>query len=109
MLQKHEMMWNENLGEINTTKHGLNLIPGSRPFKSEPYQLGPNQRELEQFEIENQLQSSVIEPSSSEWTSLILFVTKKDGRLQFCVDYRRLNTMTVKDCYPIPRMDEGID
>ena len=45
----------------------------------------------------------------SEWAAPVLFVPKKDGKLRFCIDYRKLNSMTVKDTYPLPRMDECID
>ena len=106
MLRKHESLWDGTLGDINITQHAIYLIPDARPFKSAPYRVGPKQRELEQVEITKQLEAGVIEPSSSEWAAPVLFVPKKDGKLRFCVDYRRLNTMTVKDSYPLPRMDE---
>ena len=55
------------------------------------------------------LDMDVIEEAECEWASPILFVPKPDGTIRFCVDYRRLNAMTVRDSYPIPRMDECID
>ena len=55
------------------------------------------------------LELGVIEPSTSEWAAPVVFASKKDGSLRFCVDYRRLNAVTVRDSYPIPRMDECID
>ena len=109
MLKKHESLWSGELGKINTVKHRIDLVPGARPFKSAPYRAGPKTRELEEFEIDKQLKAGVIEPSNSEWAAPVLFAPKKDGRLRFCIDYRRLNTITVKDSYPIPRMDECID
>ena len=55
------------------------------------------------------LKMGVIEEAKCEWASPIVFVPKPDGSMRFCVDYRRLNQMTVRDSYPIPRMDECID
>ena len=106
MLRKHESLWAGQLGNINITEHSIDLVAGARPFKSAPYRAGPKSRELEQFEIDKRIKAGVIEPSTSEWAAPVLFGPKKDGRLRFCVDYRKLNTMTVKDSYPIPRMDE---
>ena len=109
MLKEHERMWLGELGEINVTEHSIDLIPNARPFKSPPFRAGPKTRELEQFEVTKQLKAGVIEPAQSEWAAPVLFAPKKDGRLRFCIDYRKLNEMTVKDSYPLPRMDECID
>ena len=59
--------------------------------------------------MERQLRLGVIRPSQSEWASPVLLVPKPDGSKRFCVDYRRLNLMTIKDSYPLPRMDECLD
>ena len=109
MLKKHEDMWLGKLGNINVTEHAIDLIPGARSFKSPPYRAGPKTRELEQFEITKQLKADVIEPAYSEWAAPVLFAPKKDGKLRFCIDYRKLNQASVKDSYPLPRMDECID
>ena len=55
------------------------------------------------------LQRDVIQPSSSAWASGIVIVSKKDGTKRFCVDYRKLNDVTVKDSYPIPRIDDSLE
>ena len=55
------------------------------------------------------LKSDVIEPSSSPWASAIVMVTKKDGSIRFCVDYRKLNGLTLRDSYPLPRIDDCLD
>mgnify|MGYP003411260331 FL=1 len=55
------------------------------------------------------LDAGVIEPATSEWASPVVLITKKDGSVRFCVDYRKLNALTVKDTYPLPRMDECLD
>jgi len=55
------------------------------------------------------LDRGIIEPPSSPWASGVVLVQKKDGSLRFCVDYRALNKVTVKDAYPLPRVDESLD
>lgn len=109
MLKRHEAMWNGRLGEIKVAEHAIDLKEGAKPFKSAPYRSGPTARQLESFELKKQLEAGVIEPAVSEWAAPVLFVPKKDGQLRFCVDYRRLNEMTLKDSYPLPRMDDCID
>ena len=59
--------------------------------------------------MDKMLAIDVIEPATSEWAAPVVFAPKKDGLLRFCVDYRRLNAVTVRDSYPIPWMHECID
>ena len=108
-MKKHKSMWLGELGEISITEHAIDLVLGARPFKSAPYRAGPKARELEEAEIKKQLEVKVIKPAQSEWGAPVLFVPKKCGKLRFCVDYRKLNSMTKKDAYPLPRIEECID
>ena len=70
---------------------------------------GPKAREIEQEEVSKMLTAGVIEPATTEWASPVVLVPKTDGTLRFCVDYRKLNALTVKDSYPLPRIDECLD
>ena len=60
-------------------------------------------------QLKDMLQQKLIEPSRSEWSSNVVLVRKRDGTLRFCVDYRKLNEATVKDVYPLPRIDACLD
>jgi hypothetical protein len=64
-------------------------------------------RETEKEEVSKMLNMGVIEPSSSPWSSPL--VKKKDGSTRFCVDYRKLNNVTVKDAYPLPVISDCLD
>ena len=55
------------------------------------------------------LENDIIEPAKGPWASPIVLVTKKDGSTRFCVDFRRLNSVTRKDAHPIARIDESLD
>lgn len=74
-----------------------------------PYGAGPIMRQFEKVEIGRMMYSGVIEPANKECASLIVMVSKKYGSLRFCVEYRKLNTMGIRDSYSIPPMDECID
>jgi hypothetical protein len=83
----------------------IKLQPGTAPISKRPYRMSPK----ELAELKNQLQELLdkgyIRPSSSPWGSSALFVKKKDGSLQMFVDYHPLNAVTIKNKYPLPRID----
>jgi Reverse transcriptase (RNA-dependent DNA polymerase)/Retroviral aspartyl protease len=108
-LTPFEAMWNGTLGEMKTPPHRIELLPGAQPVFQPPYRAGKAGRAIEQREVERMLKAGVIEPATSEWASPVVLITKKDGETRFCVDYRRLNAVTKKDSYPLPRMDECLD
>ena len=98
----------DNLGRTNKVKHTINT-GNSNPIRQPPRRQPYGKREVEKQEVEHMLEKGIIEPSNSPWSSPIVLVTKKDGSARFCVDYRRLNDVTVKDAYPIPRVDDCFD
>ena len=109
MLKPYEKMWSGHLGTVKTAEHRIDLLPDSKPFRSQPYRAGPLEREMQHAEVQRQLAKGVIEPSKSQWASPVLLVPKPDGTKRFCVDYRKLNEKSIKDSYPLPRMDDCID
>ena len=82
--------------------------PG-RVVYQKPYRTALHKREIVEKEIDKLLKMKIIRPSCSEWSSGITLVPKKDGSTRLCVDYRRTNSITVKDRYPLPRIDDIFD
>jgi len=109
LLKKHAPLWGGNLGLIRGVEHRIRLKPGAVPVRQHSYKAGPLAREREKAEVERMRSMWVVEPSTGEWASPVVLVPKPDGLVRFCIEYRKLNLMTVKDAYPIPRMDECID
>jgi hypothetical protein len=109
MLEPHRGMWDGRLGTVATTSHRIAVMPGSKPVHFQPYRAGSRARVAEKQQIDLMVLQKVIEPATCEWASLIVLVPKPDGSLRFCVDYRKLNLITIPDTYPLPQMDECID
>ena len=109
MLSEFKDMWSGCLGKIDATKHGIELKPGARPIYQAPHRAGPIARQKEKKKMDRMLRAGVIEPTSAGWASSVVFVPKKDGTMRFCVEYGKLNVVTVRDSYPLPRMDECMD
>ncbi|UYV68419.1 hypothetical protein LAZ67_5004277, partial [Cordylochernes scorpioides] len=79
------------------------------PTKQRPYRVAPAERQIIQEEVNKMEEIGIIQPSASPWASPVVLVRKKDGSWRFCVDYRRLNKITKKDVYPLPRIDDTLD
>eukprot|EP00253_Pinus_taeda_P010499 PITA_10499 len=87
----------------------IELVPGAAPVSRAPYRMSvPELTELK-MQLQELLDKDYIRPSVSPWGAPVLFVKKKDGTLQMCIDYRQLNKLTIKNKYPLPRIDELFD
>eukprot|EP00253_Pinus_taeda_P026738 PITA_26738 len=87
----------------------IELVPGATPVSRAPYKMSvPKLTELK-MQLQELLEKNYIRPSVSPWGAPVLFVKKKDGTLRMCIDYRQLNKLTIKNKYPLPRIDELFD
>ncbi|XP_067647345.1 retrovirus-related Pol polyprotein from transposon 17.6 isoform X4 [Eurosta solidaginis] len=95
-------------GRTNVVKHQIDT-GDARPIRQAPRSVPLAKREVVSQIIQEMSDSGVIEPSASPWSSPVVLVKKKDGKMRFCVDYRKLNDVTKKDSYPLPRIDDTLD
>ena len=93
------------LGCVDTVKHSIDTCDHP-PIKQQPYRSPVIYRQRVSEMIDKMREQGVVQPSSSPWASPIVLVPKKDGSQRFCVDYRRLNAITRKDVYPLPRIED---
>lgn len=89
--------------------HQIPLLPGSAPVNSKPYRYCPQHKDEIEKQVKELLTAGLITHSSSPFVSPVLLVLKKDGSWRFCVDYRKLNAITVKNRFPMPLMEEILD
>jgi len=94
---------------MDDTVHRMEVQPGTKRIRQQPYAAGHHARDMIRDEVNRMLEAKVVRPSTSEWASPVVVVPKKEGSPRFWVDYRRLNAVTKKDSYPIPRMGDCID
>jgi len=110
LLEEFEDVFSEQIvaGNCDIMKHEIKLSD-SRPIKQAPRRI-PIGKRAEVDEIIREMRcQGVIEESFSPWVSPAVLVRKKDGTLRFCIDYRKLNAVTIKDSYPLPRIDDLLD
>ncbi|GJY69697.1 putative reverse transcriptase domain-containing protein [Tanacetum coccineum] len=87
----------------------IDLIPGAAPVARAPYRLAPSEMKELSEQLQELSNKGFIRHSSLPWGAPVLFVKKKDGSFRMCIDYRELNKLTVKNRYPLPRIDDSFD
>ncbi|GJU30223.1 putative nucleotidyltransferase, ribonuclease H [Tanacetum coccineum] len=91
---------------IALLKFNIELIPGAEPISKAPYRMAPIELKELKDQLQELLERGFIRPSVSPWGAPVLFVKKKDGSMRLCIDYRELNKITIRNRYPLPRIDD---
>ena len=97
-----------DLGHATVVKHTIDT-GSAQPIRQPPRRLPPHRREQARELIGDMLKKDIIQPSISPWSSPVVLVKKKDNSLRFCVDYRKVNGVTRRDAYPLPRVEDTLD
>ena len=109
LLTSFKDIFQDRPGRTNLCRHTIELQPDTKPIRLPPYRVNPHKAELISKELDLMIEMGVIERSNSPWASPVVLIPKPDGSIRFCTDFRRLNTVTIPDAYPMPRIDDLID
>ena len=107
-LLRYADVFEHSLGHTTVVRHKIDT-GDSPPIRQRPRRLPYAYRKETDDQIRDMLDQGVIQPSISPWASPIVLVRKKDGKYRFCVDYRKLNSVTKRDARPLPRVDDLLD
>ncbi|KAD6455003.1 hypothetical protein E3N88_09709 [Mikania micrantha] len=97
------------LPPVRQVEFRIELVHGATPVAKSPYRLAPSELQELASQLQELSEKGFIRPSSSPWGAPVLFVKKKDGTFRMCIDYRELNKLTIKNRYPLPRIDDLFD
>ncbi|GJS26253.1 putative reverse transcriptase domain-containing protein, partial [Tanacetum coccineum] len=97
------------LNDISVVEFCIDLVPGATPIAKSPYRLAPSEMQELSGQLQELQDKGFIRPSNSPWGAPVLFIKKKDGSLRMCIAYIELNKLTVKNRYPLPRIDDLFD
>ncbi|KAI3795401.1 hypothetical protein L1987_38053 [Smallanthus sonchifolius] len=112
IVRDYPELFPEDLPSLPPYRHvefQINLAPGAALIARAPYRLAPSELQELSTQLQDLLDKGFIRPSSSQWGAPVLFVKKKDGTFCMCIDYRELNKVTIKNRYPLPRIDDLFD
>ena len=99
----------QDTGRTNLVQHDIPVLPDTRPIRQPARRLGPEKEAEVERQVKDLEERGLIEPANSAWSSPVVLVRKKDQQWRFCVDYRRVNSVTKQDAYPLPRIDDILD
>ena len=110
VLVKYEAVFpqKKEIGKTKVLQHHIHTGE-AQPVRQRPRRTPFHQREESRKVLQDMLDKNIIQPSSSPWASPVVLVKKKDGSLRFCVDFRKLNSLTRKDAYALPRIDDTLN
>nr|GFA52782.1 putative reverse transcriptase domain-containing protein [Tanacetum cinerariifolium] len=94
------------LPPVREIEFRIDLIPGALQVIKSPYRLAPSEMSELSSQLKELQEKAFIRPSHSPWGAPVLFIKKKDGTMRMCIDYRELNKLTIKNRYPLPRIDD---
>ena len=109
LIQKFPHVFTNKPGRTNNLQHRIDILPNTKPRNTPPYRYALTRCKLIEDNLAEMLAQGVITPLKSPWTSAVVLAPKKDDSLRFCIDYRKLNDVTVRDAYPISRIDDTLD
>lgn len=109
LIESKFAMMGTGLGCCNAGEHVIELLPGTKPIKQRYYPVSPPKQRIIDECLDEMLADKVIEKSKSAWSSPVCLVPKKDKTYRFCIDYRKLNSVTIRDAYPIPYINSILD
>ena len=112
VLEKHEGIFSKSPSDIGCTdliEHDIELEVGARPFKEPIRRLGEDRKKIVDDQIRILRDTGVIRECKSPYASAIVLVRKQDNSMRFCIDFRKLNDITVKDAFPLPMISEHLD
>ncbi|GJS26499.1 putative reverse transcriptase domain-containing protein [Tanacetum coccineum] len=97
------------LAHVTAKEYSIDLVPGAALVARGPYRLAPSEMKVLSEQLKELSDKGFIRPSSPPWGAPVLFVKKKDESFRMCIDYRELNNLTVKNRYPLPKIDDLFD
>ena len=109
VVERHPQLFRDTPGLTKVVTHDIEVVNDAAPIKLAPYRVHPSKVKLVREEIESMLQMGLIREGMSEWCAPVVLVPKSDGSTRLCIDYRRVNAVTKKDSFPLPRIDECIE